>query len=74
MGKIEYFENDKPKWLEYFPRHSEGSEPEQNPQTLAALFTGRVGRIRSGGKERLSEEGKVAFTDYLEEKRKAGHL
>ena len=44
------------------------------PRTLADLFVGRVGRIRSGGKEHLSEECGTKFTDYLEEKRKAGHL
>jgi hypothetical protein len=44
------------------------------PRTLADLFAGRVGRIRSGGREHLSEECGAKFTDYLEEKRKAGHL
>jgi hypothetical protein len=43
-------------------------------RTLADLFKGRVGRIRSGGKERLSEECGAKFTDYLEEKRRSGHL
>ena len=52
----------------------EDSQQEQSPRTLADLFAGRVGRIRSGGKERLSEECGAAFTDYLEEKRRAGHL
>lgn len=53
---------------------NEGLDQEHDPKTLADLFAGRVGRIRSGGKERLSEECGAAFTDYLEEKRKAGHL
>ena len=35
---------------------SEDSEQAQSPKTLADLFAGRVGRIQSGGKERLSEE------------------
>ncbi len=52
----------------------EDLDQEHGPKTLADLFAGRVGRIRSGGKERLSEECGGAFTDYLEEKRKAGHL
>jgi len=43
-------------------------------RTLADLFAGRVGRIRSGGKERLSEECGSKFTDYLEKKRRSGHL
>ena len=53
-----------------------GTEAEQagGPTTLADLFAGRVGRIRSGGKAHLSEECGAKFTDYLEEKRRAGHL
>jgi hypothetical protein len=55
---------------------AEGPEAEKigGPRTLADLFVGRVGRIRSGGQEHLSEECGTKFTDYLEEKRKAGHL
>ncbi len=62
--------------LPHSPRTTPGedSQQEQSPKTLADLFAGRVGRIRSGGKERLSEERGAAFTDYLEEKRRAGHL
>ncbi len=45
-----------------------------SPKTLADLFVGRVGRIQSGGKERLSEECGEKLTDYLEEKRSAGQL
>ena len=44
------------------------------PKTLAELFAGRVGRIRSGATERLSEACGEKFTDYVEAKRKAGHL
>ena len=57
-------------------RTAKGPEAGQvnGPKTLAQLFVGRVGRIRSGGKEHLSEECGTKFTDYLEEKRKAGHL
>ncbi len=46
----------------------------EGPRTLAELFADRVGRIRSGGKECLSEEGGEKFTDYLEAKRRAGSL
>ncbi len=55
---------------------TKGSEVGQvdSPKTLADLFVGRVGRIRNGGKEHLSEECGAKFADYLEEKRKAGHL
>lgn len=49
-------------------------EPERDPKTLAALFAGRVGRIRSGGTERLSEACGEKFTDYVEAKRRAGCL
>jgi len=48
--------------------------PEGAPKTLADLFAGRVGRIRSGGRERLSEACGEIFTDYVEAKRKAGRL
>jgi hypothetical protein len=44
------------------------------PTTLADLFAGRVGRIRSGGTERLSEACGEKFTDYVEAKRQAGLL
>ena len=49
-------------------------EPEGEPKTLAALFAGRVGRIRSGGTKRLSEACGEKFTDYVEAKRRAGCL
>jgi hypothetical protein len=42
--------------------------------TLADRFAGRLGHIRSGGKESLSENSRDKFAAYLEEKRKAGHL
>ncbi len=44
------------------------------PATLADLFAGRIGRIASGGRERLSEEGGRSFADHLEAKRHAGRL
>jgi len=50
------------------------AEPATGPTTLADLFAGRVGHIHSGGRQRLSEECGKKFTDYLEEKRRAGHL
>jgi hypothetical protein len=43
-------------------------------KTLADLFAGRLGHIRSGGTERLSEACGEKFTDYVEAKRKAGHV
>jgi len=43
-------------------------------KTLADLFAGRVGRIRTGKDERLSEDCGEKFTDYLEAKRRDGHL
>ena len=46
----------------------------RKPQSLADLFSGRLGRIRSGDKEALSEGCGDKFTDYLEEKRHGGHL
>ena len=50
------------------------AERASNPKTLADLFAGRVGRIQSGSKERLSERCGEKFTDYLEDKRNAEHL
>jgi len=47
------------------------SEPAEGPKTLAELFAGRLGRIRSGGTERLSEACGEKFTDYVEAKRRA---
>ena len=50
------------------------NEAARAPQTLAELFAGRVGRIGSGGTERLSEACGEKFTDYVEAKRRAGCL
>ncbi len=50
------------------------AEHAKGPRTLADLFVGRVGRIRSGGTERLSEECGAKFTDYVEAKRRGGCL
>ena len=66
-------------WIAAHPpqaRKLEGVETTQagGPRTLADLFAGRVGRIRSGGKERLSEDCGAKFMDSLEEKQRAGHL
>jgi hypothetical protein len=51
-----------------------GDEPDAEPKTLADRFAGRLGRIRSGGKERLSEACGARFAEHLEAKRTAGHL
>ena len=48
------------------------AEQRLHPQTLTDLFAGRIGRIRSGGKEHLSKNCNVNFADYLVEKR-GGH-
>jgi hypothetical protein len=48
--------------------------PEGGSKTLADRFAGRVGHVRSGGRERLSEAWGETFTDSVEEKRKAGRL
>jgi len=44
------------------------------PKTLADLFAGRVGRIQSGSQKLLSENGGTTFTEYLDKKRRGGHL
>jgi hypothetical protein len=45
-----------------------------DPKTLADLFKGRVGGIRSGGQGRWSENGGEKFIDYLVQKQKEGRL
>lgn len=43
-------------------------------RTMADRFAGRLGVVASGGDERLSENTGEKFTDYLEEKQRAGTL
>jgi hypothetical protein len=50
----------------------QGADPE--PRTAADQFAGRVGRIHSGGRERLSEDTGGRFADHVEEKRRGGRL
>jgi hypothetical protein len=57
---------------EVVDRDLSGGEGE--PKTLAQMFAGRIGRIHSGGTERLSEDCGERFTDYLEDKRREGRL
>ena len=47
---------------------------EREPQSLADLFRGRIGRIRSGAREPLSEDCGTKFAEHLEAKRRAGRL
>jgi hypothetical protein len=53
--------------------NSRGNKPSK-PKTMADVFADFLGGVRSGGKERLSEDCGKKFTDYLVEKKKAGHL
>ncbi|MGH9426175.1 MAG: hypothetical protein ACRD2L_07725 [Terriglobia bacterium] len=55
-------------------REERAAAQSRSLQTLADLFAGRTGRIRSGGEEHFSENCGAKLTEYLEEKRKAGHL
>ncbi|MBC8228426.1 hypothetical protein H8E77_02615 [bacterium] len=48
--------------------------PDIKPKTLADLFAGRIGRIRSGSQKSLSEDCGPTFTEYLNEKQRGGHL
>ena len=43
-------------------------------ESLADLFSGRIGRIRSGGRETLSDRCGERFADDLEVKRREGQL
>lgn len=46
----------------------------QPKRTMADRFAGRLGVVASNGDGRLSENTGETFTDYLEEKRRAGTL
>jgi hypothetical protein len=61
-------------WIASHLPKADNHEPDPGLRTLADLFRGRVGRIRSGGRERLSEDCGQKFADYLEQKRKEGRL
>ncbi len=43
-------------------------------RSLAELMEGRLGRVHSGGNQRLSEGCGEKLTDHLAAKRRAGHL
>jgi len=61
-------------WIVAHLPNDVSEESASGQQTMADLFAGRTGRIRSGGKEELSESCGEKFTDYLEEKRAEGRL
>lgn len=44
------------------------TEKKPAPKSLAERFDSRVGRISSGGRERLSEDGGRKFADHIEAK------
>lgn len=48
--------------------------PDTSEGTAADLFTGRLGRIHSGGDGRWSESCGERFVEGMEEKRRQGHL
>ena len=61
-------------WLAaHLPRPADAAAPALCA-SLADLFAGRVGRIRSGGRTALSEHCVEKFTDHLETKRREGRL
>ena len=70
--------------FEKVPPPSDSATPEESipaekgenpaPRTLADMFEGYIGLIHSDGQDRLSEDTGEKFTDYLEAKRRAGHL
>ena len=47
---------------------------EDAPQSLADLFAGHVGVIDSRDPRPVARDGSEPFIDFLEEKRRAGHL
>jgi hypothetical protein len=44
------------------------------PRTLGDLFAGRLGRIHSGGRERLSEECGAKFAEHLHQSHRSGEV
>lgn len=61
-------------WIAANLGQSGAAPADQSAGTLAERFTGRLGRIRSGGQKRLSENCGEQFTEALVAKRQAGHL
>jgi len=57
-------------WIASHLPKTKDAETDPGQGTLADLFKGRVGRIRSRGREALSEQCGQKFTDHLEQKRK----
>ncbi|HEX8905690.1 MAG TPA: hypothetical protein VF771_12640 [Longimicrobiaceae bacterium] len=44
------------------------------PRTLADLMEGLIGTVSGGGGESMAENHSALFGEYLEEKRRQGHL
>jgi hypothetical protein len=61
-------------WIAAHLPHENNQTFSSKPKTLADLFAGRVGRMRSGGKETLSENCGEKYAAHLEQKRREGHL
>jgi hypothetical protein len=61
-------------WLAAHLPQPKAHTPNGDPRTLAELFGDRIGRIRSGGRETLSENCGEKFAAYLEQKKAEGHL
>ena len=51
-----------------------GTRRPASASTLAELMEGRLGRVHSGGDQRLSEGCGEKLTDHLAAKRREGHL
>ena len=51
-----------------------GTSGPADAKTLGELMEGRLGRVHSGGDQRLSENGGEKLTDHLVAKRRKGHL
>ncbi len=61
-------------WIAAHLPATPNAAPATDAKSLADLFAGRVGTIKSGGTEALSENCGERFTDYLEQKRREGRL
>ena len=58
---------------EFYARTADVSRP-ADAKTLAELMEGRLGRVHSGGDQRLSESCGEKLADDLVKKRREGHL
>jgi hypothetical protein len=60
-----------PRWADADFRSSSEGQP---VRTMADRLAGRIGRFHSGNGQPSSDNLRESFSEYLEEKHRAGHL